>query len=440
MKSFLIRNIYYPLTQKMKRHRVLEHLVQYKVSERLETEELQNIQRERLKATLKIAGRTPYYKKLFDKADFNPSNLNNFTSLPVTSKMDVSQNLEAFINPDYYGPKVEGRTSGTTGISLQVYYDSEWDQFNQAAQLCGRSWWNIYPGTRELDIWGRQFDSKTAAWKGKLKLALMNRKMISCFQLSDEQLDILVPQIAKFNPEVIYSYTTGVGRLAEYLWEKYGESPPFCPRVVLITSETLLEAHRLAITRVFKTEPVNEYGAVEGGIIAFQCPAGNLHIFAQKILLEIIDPDENGFGRVIITPFLNHAMPLLRYDLGDLGRIIDGQCSCGRKLPLFELAQARVSDIVVTKRGRIASSTFFDFMGKSLISYGLRQFRVIQKSPTLIHIQLVRAKGEDIKIEQTVLEQVKRFLGEEMEVEFEYLNELKPDKSGKLRYFIKEDF
>lgn len=440
MRTALTRYIYYPLTQKVKGHRVTQYLSGYQTIERLNEDELSKIQTDNLRRTLEISAQTPYYKALFKKLEFKVEDADNFSALPITTKLDININPAAFHNPDYQGPLIEGRTSGTTGIALSVLYDSGWDQRNQAAQLHGRSWWKIYPGARELDIWGRAFDSQGSAWKAHLKLALMNKKMISCFQLSDSQLDSLTPKLAKFKPEVIYSYTTGVGRLAEYLWEKYGEDPPFRPRVVIITSETLLEPHRAALIRVFGSEPVNEYGAVEGGIIAFQCPEGGLHIFADRILLEIVEPDEVGFGRVVITPFLNRAMPLLRYDLGDLGRLVEGKCSCGRTMPLFELAEARVSDIVVTPRGKAASSTFFDFMAKSLIPYGLRQFRVIQKSKTKFLIQMVRPQGKDETVEKIVREQMGQFLGGKLEVNFDYLNELKPEESGKLRYFIREDF
>lgn len=441
MRQFFSGHIYYPIAQKYKGHRVLHYLGELKANERLDEEQLDKLQRIKLAAHLLNAAKTPFYKKIFEQSGFNPhTDIDKFSSLPVTTKMMVRENPEALHNPDFFGVKVPGRTSGTTGISLPVYYDTEWDQCNQAAQLRGRSWWNIHPGTRELDVWGRAFDSKQAEWVGKFKLALLNKKMISCFQLNDSQLDAILPQLVRFEPEVIYSYTTGVGRLAEYLWEKYGEKSPLKPRVVIITSEILLEPHRLAIKGVFGIEPTNEYGAVEGGIIAFQCPEGSWHLSADQLILEIDRPDDEGNGRVIITPLLNRAMPLVRYELGDVGKLIPGKCACGRTLPRFKLTQGRISDVVLTPRGKTASTDFFDFMAKSLIPHGLRQFRIIQKSVTHLHIQMAHAKKQDETTENMVRGQVNRFLGEDMVVTFEYLDEITPDKNGKLRYYIREDF
>lgn len=441
MREAFSRYIYYPLAQKVKGHKVLDYLKELLANERLSGDELHDLQAGKLKEHLKTAAHSPFYSRMFKETGFDPENdYDKMDLLPLTTKMAILENPESLHNPTYQGPRVQGRTSGTTGISLPVYYDSEWDQRNQAAQLRGRAWWKIYPGTRELDVWGRPFDSKQAEWIGKFKMGMLNKKILSCFELGDHQLDAKMPELIRYNPEVIYSYTTGVGRLAEYLWEKYGGDGPLKPRVVIITSEMLLEPHRLAMVGAFGAEPVNEYGAVEGGIIAFQCPEGNWHLFADNLIVEIVDPDQEGNGKVVITPLANRAMPLVRYEIGDIGRFAGGKCSCGRNLPMFELSKGRISDVVETPRGKVASTDFFDFMAKSLIPHGLRQFRIIQKSLTHLHIQMVHSKEKDVVTEKMVESQVHQYLGADIRVTIEYLESLEPEKSGKLRYYIREDF
>ena len=440
MKKAIIKNIYFPLAQRLKKHHVRDYLRALRENEVRPIRELWEIQNELLTETLKIAAKTPYYSKIFKENEFEIEDLNNFNKLPFTNKKDILKNPEDFHNPIYTGALVYGRTSGSTGVALPLRYDTFWDQWNQASQLRGRSWWNVFPGTRELDIWGRPFDNPKAEKKERLKLWLMNRKMISCFRLTDNHLDDIIDELIKFNPEVIYSYTTGVGRFAEYLCDKYGDQSPVRPRVVIITSETLFEQHRQAIKKAFGLEPCNEYGAAECGLIAFQCPAGGLHLYIDRVKVEIVDPDEKGYGRVIVTSLMNQAMPILRYELGDLGRLMEEKCSCGRTLPLFELAGARVSEMIVTPRGTAASSTFFAYMAKSLIPHGLRQFRAIQKRIDLMHLQLVHKHPGDAEIEEIIRKQVTEFLGDDVAVEFEYLEEILPDKSGKLRYFVREDF
>ena len=47
-------------------------------------------------------------------------------------------------------------------------------------------------------------------------------------------------------------------------------------------------------------------------------------------------------GRLLITSLNNFALPLLRYDSGDLGVADSGPCACGRTLPSFAAIAGRL--------------------------------------------------------------------------------------------------
>lgn len=88
------------------------------------------------------------------------------------------------------------------------------------------------------------------------------------------------------------------------------------------------------------------YGAVDTGIMGYQCQAcaGDAHhILADHVLLEIVDPDtlrpvpDGEEGIILVTTLDRFLMPLIRYDIGDVGRILPGNCECGRTMPRFEL-------------------------------------------------------------------------------------------------------
>lgn len=57
----------------------------------------------------------------------------------------------------------------------------------------------------------------------------------------------------------------------------------------------------------------------------------HLHETEESVYVEVINPDENGFGNYIITSLINRAMPLIRYDIGDIGNIVENTCDCGKK-------------------------------------------------------------------------------------------------------------
>jgi len=95
-------------------------------------------------------------------------------------------------------------------------------------------------------------------------------------------------------------------------------------------------------------------GANDGGQIAWQCRdmKGALHHTADDFnYIEIVDdkgsPVPDGeTGRIVITSLLKHNFPLIRYEIGDEGRIVPGLCSCGRTCRRLEHL-GRTDDVLV---------------------------------------------------------------------------------------------
>lgn len=88
------------------------------------------------------------------------------------------------------------------------------------------------------------------------------------------------------------------------------------------------------------------YGSNDAGPLAFACPhceGGVHHLMAANQWLEILklESDEpvigDEVGRLILTSRQRHGQQILRYEIGDTGRWVQGPCPCGRKSPRFEL-------------------------------------------------------------------------------------------------------
>ncbi len=94
-------------------------------------------------------------------------------------------------------------------------------------------------------------------------------------------------------------------------------------------------------------------GANDGGQLGFQCDrlSGALHHAVDDFnYLEVVDergrplPDGET-GLLLITSLLKYAFPLIRYALGDQGRIVSRACACGRPARVFEYL-GRADDIL----------------------------------------------------------------------------------------------
>ena len=94
-------------------------------------------------------------------------------------------------------------------------------------------------------------------------------------------------------------------------------------------------------------------GANDGGQLGYQCEhmRGPLHHAIDEFnWIEVVDekgrPKREGeTGRILITSLLKFAYPLIRYAIGDAGRIVKGACPCGRPARRFELL-GRADDAV----------------------------------------------------------------------------------------------
>ena len=113
----------------------------------------------------------------------------------------------------------------------------------------------------------------------------------------------------------------------------------FKPKFVLSGSEFLTLKNRKYLERVFQCPVYNKYACAENGILGLECPErGGFHIDPVNCYMEIVDDDghpveDDTQGRVLITTFNNRLMPLIRYDIGDIGGWVDGACTCGLNTP-----------------------------------------------------------------------------------------------------------
>ncbi len=118
------------------------------------------------------------------------------------------------------------------------------------------------------------------------------------------------------------------------------ERPVESLKAVVAISEQLTPSMRDYVERSFGTPVHQNYGLNEIGLVAARCEAGRYHVHSEHCIIEIVDEDGHAClpgktVRIVVTSLANAAMPLLRYDTGDLAQAVSGECSCNRTLPSF---------------------------------------------------------------------------------------------------------
>jgi phenylacetate-CoA ligase len=266
------------------------------------------------------------------------------------------------------------------------------------------------------------------------KIGLMRRQYISIFDRVEKQSKLL----EKYNPDAIKGYASSLAILADFIKQR---SSPIRPRQIFSGAELLDNQTRKLISSIFKAEVFDNYACNEFTLMAWECRRHEgYHMNIENVVMEFLDEGENVApgerGEIVCTGLTNYAMPLIRYRLGDIGVPSQEQCSCGRTLPLMKIVEGRTDDFLVTTNGRLISPlVFFPFPFKEDET---KQFRVIQEKKDKLIIQLVLR--DDVRDKSEIFEnarkEISRLFGTATQVEFQTLDKIEKDPSGKLRKII----
>ncbi|HPC36482.1 MAG TPA: hypothetical protein PLO79_07660 [Candidatus Marinimicrobia bacterium] len=442
MYSQFVRNFYFPLTQHIKGEAIAQYLKILRNNEHLPLEELQKIQTAKLHHILNVAYQNvPYYHAIFNQLGIKPEEISSpqdFACLPLLNKKDIMENLDRLTNPYYSGKIYPGKTSGSTGIPLEFYATNEYNSWDWASRWRARNWFGVQIGDPEVAIWGRPLYSTFRKVIDALKGRIRNTMLISGFEYSEEMLDKYSRQICRFNPQYLYGYSNSIYRLALYFKESKLPVPGRL-KAIFVTAETLFPQERKIIESVFHAPVSNEYGCSEIGGFAYECPAGNWHVSIENVFLEFIE-NENGVREIVGTSLTNEYMPFIRYRIGDIGEWINEKCPCGCNLPLMKLHIGKVTDIVVMKNGQTFSSEIFDYLNLALLDLNRQpfdQYQIIQTRPSAFTIRYVKNRNfsdSDLDLFRKIF--YKTVQDENIQIEFQPVIEIKPDQTGKMRYFI----
>ena len=358
---------------------------------------------------------------------------------PLLEKETLRENPKAFVADDCdIRNMYKDHTAGTTGTPLDLWL----------SRATVRAWFALFEvrtrrwnGVSRAEHWatlGGQpvIPADTCHPPFWVWNAPMNQLYLSANHISRRNVAAYIDALSRYGITHMLAYSASASVLAREALD-LGLSIAGL-RLVITIAEPLTPWQRATLRLGLGCEVRESYGMGEIVAAATECPAGTLHLWPEVGWLEVLSDAEDiplpcgTSGRLICTSLLNADMPLIRYTVGDRGRIAAEEisCKCGRTLPSLSGVEGRTNDLLITRDGRRVY-----WLNPIFYGLPLREGQIIQETLERIRIRYVPAPAFTHKDERLIIERLLARMGA-VEVLLEQIDEVPRAANGKFRAVI----
>ncbi|MEM2921368.1 MAG: hypothetical protein QXF26_03520 [Candidatus Bathyarchaeia archaeon] len=379
----------------------------------------------------------PYYRDsigflreiILEEHEFVSSDV--FCKIPMLERNVIRRNFRRLLSRDYAKrrPYIMS-TSGSTGEPLRVVLDAIYDRWISAtveyyySKMVGIDFNRV----RKIFLLSNVPAQGTKSLKARLHEEANNMIRLKCGELSRELLADCVKTLNTHKPLLLHGNASTLYELSKFI--ERSNINHHNPKVIVSTGEVLHEFMRGKIESVFSRKVYDFYGAREVSGIAGECSEGAMHIFTFNNHFEI-ENSGNCEGDVVLTPLHNYSMPLLRYRIGDQVTAKLNRCKCGSPLPALRKIVGRSLDYFVTEDKRLIHGAIFIRLLRN--EQLVETFRVVQEDVNKVRILVVMKRADPDWIRHVETE-IKRLMGENCKVIWDFLNEIPSSAGGKHLY------
>ncbi|RTY81264.1 phenylacetate--CoA ligase family protein [Flavobacterium sp. ZB4P23] len=378
-----------------------------------------------------------FYKDLVGNTTFT-----NWEDLPILNKKNLQKPLKERLSEGYSAKNSYiNKTSGSSGTPFIFAKDKYCHALTWASNMYRFGWYEIdFNTSYQARFYGIPMNF-IGNKKERFKDFLSHRFRFSIFDLSDAVLEGFLNHFRTKKFDYINGYTSSIVLFAKFLQKKNIVLSAICPslKVCMVTSEMLFEEDKLLLEKQFGIPIVNEYGASELDLIAFQNKEGEWQVNSETLFMEILDENNrvvpNGTsGRIVITSLFNKAHPFIRYDIGDLG-ILDEKSTLQK--PILKQLIGRTNDVAILPSGKKSPGLTFYYVTKSIIEDdgNVKEFLIKQTKIDTFEIEYV--SETELNLEQ--IEKIKKAIEQYLEPNLNFIfirkKSLERSNRGKLKQF-----
>tara|TARA_R110002012_G_scaffold6531_1_gene30657 strand:+ start:140999 stop:142309 length:1311 start_codon:yes stop_codon:yes gene_type:complete len=378
-----------------------------------------------------------FYRNLLTKRDEK-----DWETLPVLTKSDLQQPLENRLSQNYDRKSVYvSNTSGSSGHPFifakdKVAHALSWVSFQHRY-----NWYHLDLDTsKQARFYGIPLN-KIGYRKERLKDKLGNRYRFPIFDLCEHKLADMVKKFSKTPFDYINGYTSSIVLLAKHLKKHQLILTDICPtlKACIVTSEMLFPDDLKLMEQQFNVPIINEYGASEVGLIAFQNKKNQLEVDSELLFVEILDDNDKPVpqgvvGRIVITSFYNKAHPFIRYDIGDMGSLSPQSTL---KKPILENLQGRTSDIARLPSGKVVPGLTFYYVTKSIIEEdgNVSEFIIEQTAQDSFTFIYTSERPLNVQEKRNIEKATAKYLESGLKLSYKKVAVMDRSNRGKLKQF-----
>ena len=383
--------------------------------------------------------RVAYYSDIFDKAGIRPADIRcaaDLAQVPVSTKADFRERppgdlVARGVDPDRL---ILRYTAGSTGEPTRVrrtaFEDWLLDIFGLRTQrLLGRRLRDRLVGVRSRGV---PTDRKRKSL-GQLRksLGIFPSAQLDCLRPIDE----LARDLARLAPDVVTGYPGVLTEIASVWPEVGGQTRD--PRLVFLVGEEASPAMRARIRDGFQAAVFSIYASHEFNLLGWECPVtGEMHLCDDNVIVEVLRDGRRAAvgeaGEVVVTGLHGHAVPYIRYNLGDTATRGDEQCRCGAPFSTLRDLRGRTMDYCLLPGGRkmhhweLIPMTFWDMPWH-------RRYQLVQETEKRFALRVIAERAPPPSDLEALSSQIRQTLGPGADFRIELVDELAFAASGKHR-------
>ncbi|TDE04339.1 phenylacetate--CoA ligase family protein [Flavobacterium sandaracinum] len=378
-----------------------------------------------------------FYKHLVGSENYE-----NWEDLPVLNKKNLQKPLLERLSKGYsVKNSYVNKTSGSSGTPFIFAKDKYCHALTWASNMYRFGWYGIdFNTSYQARFYGIPMDF-IGNKKERFKDFLSHRFRFSIFDLSDDVLEKMLKKFQNKKFNYINGYTSSIVLFAKFLQKKNIVLTSICStlKVCMVTSEMLFDDDKMLLEKQFGIPIVNEYGASELDLIAFQNTEGEWQVNSETLFVEILNENNkavaNGTsGRIVITSLFNKAHPFIRYDLGDIG-ILDEKSTLQK--PILKKLIGRTNDVAVLPSGKKSPGLTFYYVTKSIIEDdgNVKEFVIKQTKIDCFEIEYVSEAELNLEQIKKIKKAIELYLEPHLNFIFIRKNSLERSNRGKLKQF-----